>query len=621
MRLRSVWVSAYKNLEDFTLKFDGDAFVDVFVGRNGSGKSNFLEALVLIFDHLIDFGPRAVNPGFDYEIVLQRDGDASTIRWQAGRLSVDGRTRRLRGNIKLPENVLVYYSGQNGSIADLVARYEARFRRSLRGANIANSPAFIGIGPPYRKLLILLLLLLPEDRPARVLLCKKLGILGIGRTVHLTLSRPIVAKRKAYDHFNPEDLFWGLQGITRQFLDDLVATIRDGATPGALHVRNTDLYHLPIDVALFRQVFEGRMGHELFSLFNTLKILGMLQDIALNVSLQGLEISDLSLFSDGQFQSVYLFAIAELFKERDCITLLDEPDAFLHPEWQYEFLKQTQDISDREDPPNHILMTSHSAATLISSIGGRIRYFDVKEGKSRCYSVPKRVAIEKLSNQLMRYSETEQILSIINAIGIEKKPVFFTEGSVDPIIIKEAWYKLYEAEIPFIPFYAFSCSYLRQLMRDDRIFREMGNKPVFGLFDFDQAYNEWNGLKGETIFHDLSQGRCKKISDRNAYAFLMPVPPNEAIRRQVLKDPRGDSHFGGDSQCEIEHLFYGDPRTADFFTEEATPGGGTKIVFEADGRKEAFAREIIPHLDKSYFEVFRPLFQRVTRIIEGKTPS
>ena len=221
----------------------------------------------------------------------------------------------------------------------------------------------------------------------------------------------------------------------------------------------------------------------------------------------------------------------------------------------------------------------------------------------------------------MRYSETEQILSIINAIGIEKKPVFFTEGSVDPIIIKEAWYKLYEAEIPFIPFYAFSCSYLRQLMRDDRIFREMGNKPVFGLFDFDQAYNEWNGLKGETIFHDLSQGRCKKISDRNAYAFLMPVPPNEAIRRQVLKDPRGDSHFGGDSQCEIEHLFYGDPRTADFFTEEATPGGGTKIVFEADGRKEAFAREIIPHLDKSYFEVFRPLFQRVTRIIEGKTPS
>jgi hypothetical protein len=207
-------------------------------------------------------------------------------------------------------------------------------------------------------------------------------------------------------------------------------------------------------------------------------------------------------------------------------------------------------------------MTSHSAATLISSIGGKIRYFDVKEGKSNCYPVPKRVAIEKLSNQLMRYSETEKILSIINAIGIEKKPVFFTEGSVDPIIIKEAWYKLYDTEIPFIPFYAFSCSYLSQLMRDDRIFREMGNKPVFGLFDFDQAYNEWNGLQGETICNDLSKGMCKQIKDRNAYAFLMPVPLNKAIRSQVIKDACVGIHFEGASQCEIEHLFYGDPRIA-----------------------------------------------------------
>ncbi|MFM7304387.1 MAG: hypothetical protein ACKO4X_13795, partial [Alphaproteobacteria bacterium] len=36
----------------------------------------------------------------------------------------------------------------------------------------------------------------------------------------------------------------------------------------------------------------------------------------------------------------------------------------------------------------------------------------------------------------------------------------------------------------------------------DRIHNEMGNKPVFGLFDFDQAYNEWDGLKGETVCND-----------------------------------------------------------------------------------------------------------------------
>jgi hypothetical protein len=532
---------------------------------------------------------------------------------------VDGQSRRSRRTLPLPENVLVYYSGQNGQVASLVERYETRFRRVIRGADLTRSPAFIGIGPQYKKILILLLLLLPEDRPARQFLCAKLGIQGARNTVNISIGRPEMASRRTYDHLDPNDLFWGLQGTTREFLLALVSCIEGGATPGALHNRLADRYLIPIDVPLFRRVFSEREWYELFNLFNNLKILGMQPDFQMDIALNGFEVSDLNLFSDGQFQSVYLFAIAELFKDRDCISLLDEPDAFLHPEWQHEFLTQTEAISAEAAKSNHILMTSHSAATLISSAGGKIRYFDLKEGKSHCYTVPKRVAIERLSNRLMRYSESEQLLSIINAIGIENKPVFFTEGSVDPIIIKEAWHKLYETDLPFIPFYAFSCSYLGQLLRDDRIFREMGNKPVFGLFDFDQAYDVWNGLNGEGVCNDLSEGMCKQINGRNAYAFLMPVPPNPAIRRQVIKNATTVTTFGGDSQCEIEHLFYGDPLTAEFFTEEAAPGGGTKIVIKVDDRKEQFAREIVPRLDKSYFEAFRPLFERVKGIIEGAT--
>ena len=38
MRLRSVWISQYKNLRDFMLNFDGSGFIDIFVGKNGSGQ-------------------------------------------------------------------------------------------------------------------------------------------------------------------------------------------------------------------------------------------------------------------------------------------------------------------------------------------------------------------------------------------------------------------------------------------------------------------------------------------------------------------------------------------------------------------------------------------------------
>ena len=40
MRLKSVLIKEYKNLRDFSIDFAGDSFLDIFVGKNGSGKSN-----------------------------------------------------------------------------------------------------------------------------------------------------------------------------------------------------------------------------------------------------------------------------------------------------------------------------------------------------------------------------------------------------------------------------------------------------------------------------------------------------------------------------------------------------------------------------------------------------
>jgi hypothetical protein len=176
-----------------------------------------------------------------------------------------------------------------------------------------------------------------------------------------------------------------------------------------------------------------------------------------------------------------------------------------------------------------------------SNLGRNLdKYFDLKEGGAVCYSVPKRVAIDKLSAKLPRYSEDAQLLSIINTIQIENKPVLFTEGSIDPLILTEAWNRLYEDEPPFIPFYAFSCGYLRQLLQDDRVLNEMGGKPMFGLFDLDKAFDHWNGLNGEVIQNDVVAGKVKSIANGRAFAFLLPVPANDVIRAQVISPVTGD---------------------------------------------------------------------------------
>lgn len=235
--------------------------------------------------------------------------------------------------------------------------------------------------------------------------------------------------------------------------------------------------------------------------------------------------------------------------------------------------------------------------------------------------MPKPVAIKKLSADIIQYTEQEQLLSIINTIQIANKPVLFTEGSTYPVILKEAWYKLYDIEMPFIPFYAFSSTYIKQLLTDNRIHAEMNELPVFALFDFDKAYDQWNGLNGTVSEKDPMKGLVKKWADGESYAFMVPVPPNADIQRQVIRNATTGDTFGGESCCEIEHLFYGIDATESYYQKEPCPGG-TRIVFNADRAKTAFAKDVVPRLDRTVFEVFRPMFEfiRAKCPVEVKEP-
>lgn len=613
MRLKSVYISEYKNLKDFTLNFDEDSFIDVFVGKNGTGKSNFFEALVDIFRHLAEYDRDKADSAFDYSVSYELDGRVTEVKWNSGALMIDGRERRTVGNTPLPDNLLIYYSGHNDTVASLVDRYEEAFRRRIKRADFDEVRYFIGIGREYKQLLLAVLLMQPEVCAARQFICEKLGIGQVAAEARLVLQRPVYAVGSRFDvgANDATDRYWKPEGITKTFLDRLhqcITTASGGRVRAEGFFADSDRYVLFLDIDKVRQEFADMSPQLLFRQFDNLKTLGMLAEIDLPLRLiSGVDISAAG-FSDGQFQSVYVYSVVELFKDRNCITLLDEPDSFLHPEWQFDFLKQVFEITDTAARNNHILMSSHSAVTLIPHRQGTIRFFDIKEDHANCYDIPKTVAIKKLSSDLINLSEQETLLSIINTIQIEAKPVLFTEGSTDPVILKEAWYKLYDSEMPVIPFYAFSCTYMKQLLTDNRIQAEMGGLPVFALFDFDRAYDQWNALNGDVIETDLRKGLVKKWAGGESYALMLPVLAHPDVEKQVLRDPKTGAHFGGESCCEIEHLFYGLEATKDYFRREPCVGG-SRVVFVGDGSKTDFAKKVVPRLKADNFEAFRPIFE------------
>lgn len=614
MRLRSVWISEYKNLRDFSIGFDGAGFIDIFVGKNGSGKSNFLEALIEIFNHILDFDPDAAGPGFDYAISFEIAGTETRIEWRDGLLNInDDAGRRTIGVTPLPDNVLIYYSGQNDNVTALVARYEDRYRRNLRRADATMLPRFVGIGPACKKLLIVVLMLMPEASLARGYLCQKLGILNTSRVVRIVLKRPGFAGTADFDPFEDKQLFWGAAGVVRAFLDQLVASMAGAFTPGTLYDREKDRYVLECNLDEFREAYGDATSETIFRSFDALRILGMLEDISIRIALDGLEVSELNRFSDGQFQSVYVFAVSELFKQRNCLVLLDEPDAFLHPEWQFDFLDQVSAISAEAAKTNHILLSSHSASTVAAQCDSRIRLFSSSAAGVTAEQPDKSAIVRSLSAGLITFSETEAALSIEQTLASNGGAVLFTEGISDALILRCAWDKLYPGSTrPFAIEQGYGASVLRNMFTNTHLYDEHPNRIFFALFDFDEAYKDWNQF-GQVVQDDPAQGLVKQWQGRNGYGVLLPVCPNLSVRGQVLKAD-GSGHYGDKSRLAIELMFRDVPQLADSFRPDPDERDGC-IRFV--GNKVTFAKQTVLGLGAQHFEPFRPIFDFVRSKIEA----
>src|SRR6266850_1078963 len=81
MRLDEVTISEFKNLRDFRVDFDEASPYTVLVGENGSGKSNLIEALTLIF-RALDLDEPAP---FSYELKYRCRGSNIRIHAEHGR--------------------------------------------------------------------------------------------------------------------------------------------------------------------------------------------------------------------------------------------------------------------------------------------------------------------------------------------------------------------------------------------------------------------------------------------------------------------------------------------------------------------------------------------------------
>ncbi len=146
MRIDKLAIDKFKNLENFFIDFDEKALTTVILGRNGTGKSNLLEALIIIFRDL-DLGE---PPTFKYRLDYRCRGytvhvDADPDRPQrmqvhirVGREGKYGedeipyqRFAKETDRRYLPSYVFGYYSGPSNRMEAHFEKHQKRFYDQL----------------------------------------------------------------------------------------------------------------------------------------------------------------------------------------------------------------------------------------------------------------------------------------------------------------------------------------------------------------------------------------------------------------------------------------------------------------------------------------------------------
>jgi len=220
MRIDEVYIKNFKNLRNFKLDFDEKEMTTVLIGHNGTGKSNLIEAIVIIFRDL-DLGN---VPAFGYEIhYIIRSYDikifADPQTKTHTKIIVDGKkvSHSNFNNNKdkyLPNNVFAYYSGPSNRLESHFDKHQKKFYRELlNGKDIPLRPLFYARNI-HSQFALLSYFSFPDDQ-STIFLSEYLGISGL-ESVLFVLKKPRSWKSKEGD-----ERFWNARGVVQGFLSEL----------------------------------------------------------------------------------------------------------------------------------------------------------------------------------------------------------------------------------------------------------------------------------------------------------------------------------------------------------------------------------------------------------------
>jgi len=396
MKLTSLYIDEYKLLKKFSIDFKKD--ISILIGINGSGKSSILETITQIFSDAFLGEKSKFGFKLSYELRLEEilEQTATTSEFRTDYIGVEISSPKKDSDLTfkvfvadkllekkediekrfnsfhkiLPSNIVIYYSGLSDTMKSICEPHDQILSKQYREGNTNAHRPFFYFEPALFEI-ILISLLSYEYGNIPDYLANRAKIQGV-QSIRIRLKKPTWAKGKI-------DKWWGAKGEVKVFLDFLDSigsplmmdeTKSQKGRLGNVVIEAFQDEYLIITIIGQEKLFEIREHlveeKALFKILNTLYIDGLWVDAAFSfIREEEGKISSFSVISEGEQQAITIKGLMELVTNENTLFLFDEPDTYLHPSWQRNFIEGIINFTESNiSVMSQFLITTHSPQLL-----------------------------------------------------------------------------------------------------------------------------------------------------------------------------------------------------------------------------------------------------------------
>lgn len=435
MKISSVYISKYKNVPEKKICLDTD-LTSLIIGQNGLGKSNLLEAITLIFVAISNTNEEVSLFNFDgkyfsFRIVYKLRG--KEIRIVCGidnlyQISINDNSydfitegsfnSKLIDKINselIPDYFVSYYSGQNKRLEKILKKFESDYFEGLKknkdNSKLTFRRKFLYLKNYHAPILLLTLSIFKDFEKDGKKIYEKPIInlfdhLNISTIDSFTLNmespywinnsfrkehteeEKIKNGHVSYIHTTLEEPlkypfpFWGLKSSLNKLFIALVNSVNVIPFSNEEEILKNNDFKEFIDFnnvnikELQKYIFE--QFDSPLELFYTIEALYLLNIVDLENNLK-FEIKKhesinltFDLLSEGENQLLIVLGTVLITGTDETLFLLDEPDTYLNPKWQREYIRLLEAFN-LEDDDSHLIVTTHSPL-LVQNMEGENDY-------------------------------------------------------------------------------------------------------------------------------------------------------------------------------------------------------------------------------------------------------